>query len=197
MQRKPGKSSHFTKRDASKPVLETLLHNHLRHCSPQCFQLTQHWQAHSCWKTGVLMHCYWESKTGTVLWERTCRVHTHPLQCVFSPLIFMGAIITHLDPGSLIKVYEGIWINIQIGILWWNKCSGKSCLAILLMSLSSNSGIRIKKEGQAWWHRPLVPASNRGRGRWIPESEARLVYRVSYGSQCYTEKFVLEIKIKI
>jgi hypothetical protein len=30
-----------------------------------------------------------------------------------------------------------------------------------------------------WWPTPLIPALGRGRGRWISEFEASLVYRVS------------------
>jgi hypothetical protein len=33
--------------------------------------------------------------------------------------------------------------------------------------------------GRAWWHTPLIPAHNKGRGRWISEFEASLVYKVS------------------
>jgi hypothetical protein len=30
---------------------------------------------------------------------------------------------------------------------------------------------------ERWWQRPLIPAHSGGRGRWISDSEASLVYR--------------------
>jgi hypothetical protein len=41
-----------------------------------------------------------------------------------------------------------------------------------------------------WWHTPLIPAL--GRGRWISEFKARLVYRVSSRTARATEKPCLE-----
>jgi hypothetical protein len=41
--------------------------------------------------------------------------------------------------------------------------------------------------GQAWWHTPLIPALG-GRGRWISEFEASLVYRVSFRTARATQR---------
>jgi hypothetical protein len=39
-------------------------------------------------------------------------------------------------------------------------------------------GSHLKKTGRAWWRTPLIKHL-RGRGRWISEFEASLVYKVS------------------
>jgi hypothetical protein len=62
----------------------------------------------------------------------------------------------------------------------------------LLSHLSGPCGwflIQIKEipSSRVWWHPPLIPHLG-GRGRWISEFEASLVYRVSSRTARTTEK---------
>ena len=50
-----------------------------------------------------------------------------------------------------------------------------------------NHVLKIKCARQ-WWRTPLIPALGGGRGRWISEFKASLVYSEFQDSQGYTEK---------
>jgi hypothetical protein len=49
---------------------------------------------------------------------------------------------------------------------------------------------------QAWWHTPFIPALG-GRGRWISEFKASLIYRVSSRTASATQRNLVSKKKKL
>ena len=67
----------------------------------------------------------------------------------------------------------------------YNSCSSESLHKLCLMpSKLFKSSILC----QVWWGKPLIPALGGGRGRWISEFKASLVYKVSSRTAMATQR---------